>query len=142
MIIHVLRKPLTGTVAANVLAHGTGAINVDGCRVGATKRVPGSPKKAAASTHTVSLPGYDGGSGHDPSVGRWPANVLLDEAAAIVLDAQSGNMPPSLRKARTGTAVGEIFRIPNDGQPKGHDDRGGASRFFQKVDLTCLSQTP
>lgn len=33
MIIHVLRKPFDNTVAANVLAHGTGALNIDGCRI-------------------------------------------------------------------------------------------------------------
>ena len=70
------------------------------------------------------------------------SGLTIRRGSAAVLDAQSGNMPPSLRKARTGTAVGLIFRKPNDGQPKGHADSGGASRFFQKVDLTCLSQTP
>jgi site-specific DNA-methyltransferase (adenine-specific) len=85
----VARKPLDGTVAANVFAHGTGALNVDGCRIGENKRVPGSPKTADASKHTVSLPGYAGGSGHDPNVGRWPANIVFDEDAARELDEQS-----------------------------------------------------
>lgn len=79
------RKPLAGTVAVNVLEHGTGALNIDGTRIGTTKSVPSSPKIAAASSHTVSLPGYAGGSGHDASVGRWPANVTLDEEAASVV---------------------------------------------------------
>ena len=34
MVVHVLRKPLIGTVAANALAHGAGALNIDGCRIG------------------------------------------------------------------------------------------------------------
>jgi DNA modification methylase len=54
--IVLARKPLVGTVAANVLQHGTGGINVDACRIGT---------KLAA--------------------GRWPANVLFDEDAAAVL---------------------------------------------------------
>lgn len=54
--IALLRKPLAGTLARNVLEHGTGGINVDGCRVS----------------------------------GRWPANVILDDEAARVLDGQTG----------------------------------------------------
>ena len=36
----LFRKPLVGTVAENVLAHGTGALNIDGCRVGGTAELP------------------------------------------------------------------------------------------------------
>ncbi|MBP6729715.1 MAG: hypothetical protein KA129_08840, partial [Microthrixaceae bacterium] len=61
------RKPLAGTVAANAIAYGTGGLRIDDCRIGESKRVPGSPKVVGASAHTVSMPGYDGGSGHDPS---------------------------------------------------------------------------
>ena len=43
--ITMARKPLVGTVAENVLQYGTGAINVDGCRVGTTKNVPASLSK-------------------------------------------------------------------------------------------------
>jgi site-specific DNA-methyltransferase (adenine-specific) len=72
--IIMARKPLTSTVAANVLAHGTGAINVDGCRVG------------TESTRRVSNSGTNGdgwGMGTASHVngsesGRWPANVLHD----------------------------------------------------------------
>lgn len=76
--IVLARKPLSEkTVAANVLRWGTGAINVDGCRVGTTKDVPASPKTVPASTYTVSMPGKDGTSGFNPNIGRWPANVVL-----------------------------------------------------------------
>jgi DNA modification methylase len=67
--IILARKPLTGTVAANVAQHGTGALNVDGCRIG---------------TEVVGWQGARGGS-----VGRWPANVCLDEDAAAMLDEPS-----------------------------------------------------
>jgi len=136
--VTVARKPLVGTVAANVQAYGTGAINVDGCRVGASKRVPGSPKRVNASAHTVSLPGYDGGSGHDPNVGRWPANVVLDEDAAAVLDAQTQGVVHSAGRARVepggGTYDGSTgigfsgIGVGRKGFRVG--DSGGASRFF------------
>jgi len=82
--ITVARKPLDGTVAANVLAHGTGALNVDGCRVGTSKNVPASPKKVGASKHTVSMPGNTGSSGWDADTGRWPANLIHDGSDEVV----------------------------------------------------------
>jgi site-specific DNA-methyltransferase (adenine-specific) len=76
------RKPLVGTVAANVTAHGTGAINVDACRIAG--KLDGDPHRFAKT---------DGGTfaqftDHVPVVrteGRWPANVALDEEAAAML---------------------------------------------------------
>jgi len=79
--ITVARKPFKGTVAANVLDHGTGAINVDGCRVGTSKNVPASvSKKAPANCYgkfkeSGEMPGV---GGHDPNLGRWPANLIHD----------------------------------------------------------------
>lgn len=101
----VARKPLAGTVAANVLKHGTGAINVDGCRVEASPE----DEAARAATRgrwrrslqrgTVGQPGQhnalaaaqsgDTRVGTSPAelpAGRWPANVVLDEQAAEMLD--------------------------------------------------------
>jgi site-specific DNA-methyltransferase (adenine-specific) len=98
--IVVARKPLVGTVVANVLAHGTGALNIDACRIGSSKDVP------AEGSVDGSLRNEDGtGSGHDrprrrgqhvggvhgaggacgrqplPNTGRWPANFVLTHSA-------------------------------------------------------------
>jgi hypothetical protein len=85
------RKPLAGTVAQTVLAHGTGALNVDGCRIEAQGR-PLIESKADVSVSTFG----DGlnGSSHAgvTDTGRWPANVLLDEQAAAQLDEQTGDV--------------------------------------------------
>lgn len=134
--IVLARKPLTGTVAANVLSWGTGAINVDACRIGTTKNVPASPKRVGASEHTVSLPGNRGTSGWDVGVGRWPANLLLDPGAAEMLDRQSGERRSSgvfepqgdgiQRRDEWATNFGG-----RDQQPASmYADSGGASRFF------------
>lgn len=83
--ICLARKPLIGTVAANVLEHGTGAINVDGCRVGteSTRRPLGKPLNGGAygsdrsdreSLETV------GGS----DSGRWPANIIHDGSEEVI----------------------------------------------------------
>lgn len=86
--IVLARKPLIGTVAANVLAHGTGAINVDGCRIGTEVRHNASagnvPGGVSLNMSAVGMPDADGRD----CVGRWPANVLLDEHAAAMLDAR------------------------------------------------------
>lgn len=87
------RKPLPGTVAANVTEHGTGALNIDGCRIGpghANGRGRDGEESARSrysdrgGTNIAALPGPRGG---DPS-GRWPANVCMDDQAAAHLDAQ------------------------------------------------------
>jgi site-specific DNA-methyltransferase (adenine-specific) len=101
----VARKPLDGTVAENVLAHGTGALNIDGCRIG---------------------------NEDNTSNGRWPAHLLLDEGAAAMLDEQSGvsksNVRPPTGKDDRGVP-GFVMRRKDD-QERGHADAGGASRFF------------
>jgi DNA modification methylase len=76
--IVVARKPLIGTVAENVLEHGTGGINVDGCRIeGAVPSVP-QPLLRAGSEVDAGLGAADGRNGEMSSAaGRWPANVVL-----------------------------------------------------------------
>lgn len=77
------RKPFRGTIAANVLQHGTGALNIDGCRIGV------SAADVAAAAVPMPLLHVEGDSGHalgartgrngerfDMSAGRWPANLI------------------------------------------------------------------
>ena len=85
--IILARKPLTGTVAANVTQYGTGAINVDGCRIGTdTVRSSGTTGMDARRFAQGTRP-QDYEARQEPSVhtGRWPANVCLDEDAAGML---------------------------------------------------------
>lgn len=133
--IILARKPLRGTVARNVQTFGTGAINVDACRIGTTKGVPAS---AARDRIGQVAKGDERGrtmatAGFDQNIGRWPANVLLDEAAAESLDQmapQAGASAPvrghEASAASTGRVTGERERVPG----VFHGDRGGASRFF------------
>ena len=87
--IVVARKPFPGTVAANVLANGTGALNIDGCRVTpAGLDDYGRSANRADGTNSPSRAIF-GGLGAKPTVahdgGRWPANVTLDESQAEAL---------------------------------------------------------
>jgi site-specific DNA-methyltransferase (adenine-specific) len=134
------RKPLVGTVAANVLEHGTGAVNVDGCRIATDDDLNGgaySDERRASESEWVK----NGGTIHSstgeafvqPS-GRWPANVLLDDDAAALLDEQTGELVSGANPTRRGSdkfrdAYGD-FKGQEECVPARGVDRGGASRFF------------
>lgn len=86
----VARKPLAGTVAQNVLRYSTGAINIDGCRVGdegATSRSAQAayPKKQDGKEDRESQPWR---TGHDvvtlEGLGRWPANFIHDGSDEVL----------------------------------------------------------
>ena len=93
--IVMARKPLTGTVAANVLEHGTGALNIDACRIegGARPLIEADYKPTDNSAYEGRMDGsLQGGSRNagTTTAGRWPANVILDDSQAEALDGQSG----------------------------------------------------
>jgi site-specific DNA-methyltransferase (adenine-specific) len=100
------RKPLRGTVADNVAQWGVGGLNIDGCRVAYAsdndKNTMINAKWTVRTGITDNMSGTGGfmtsnkdgqvlnGADHTSPLGRWPANVILDEEAAAALDAQSG----------------------------------------------------
>jgi DNA modification methylase len=145
--IVVARKPLAGTVAQNVLEHGVGALNVDGCRIAAT-----AADVAEQRSRTGGVMGVDDGraiygagkrgpAGNE--LGRWPANVLLShddrcngecfEGCPVAeLDRQSGIQTSGVAVRTNGISDAGMFGFGNRGpEPDvGYGDRGGASRFF------------
>ncbi len=133
--IVLARKPFRGTVAGNVLEHGVGALNVDGCRVAATDGYPENSVTQGVNTAKSSYAPAQTRQTFAPSdAGRWPANVLLDPAAAAEVDEQSGvsKSTPAVgikRRGRSAGIMGEVGEL-RDGRPEGHADSGGASRFF------------
>jgi len=89
------RKPLSeSTVAKNVLKWGTGGINVDGCRVETPDGKPAYNYKNGPGGNTFSVGNGIDGTRSEPveasDLGRFPANLILDEEAAAALDEQSG----------------------------------------------------
>ena len=86
--ITVARKPLCGTVAANVLQHGTGALNVDGCRVGTDETLTRLQSNTAMFSQEhrpwkdriTSETRKEIGS----TTGRWPANLIHDGSDEVV----------------------------------------------------------
>ena len=125
--IILARKPLDGTVAANVLAHGVGGLNIDACRVGTDGGTSGAIKSPNAY-------GVRAGGIERPTGGRFPANVLLDEHAAKEMDEQSGatvsranaTNDGRVQKNEDGINFGGGRRDPSNS----YTDTGGASRFF------------
>jgi DNA modification methylase len=89
--IVVGRKPVEGTVANNVLTHGTGALNIDASRIGfAENDKPSAGNRTATFGTQKTQSGGDGSGGYEANnVGRWPANIILDEYTAELLDQQA-----------------------------------------------------
>ena len=131
--IILARKPLDGTVANNVLAHGVGGLNIDACRVGT--QVSGTRTNGSANDIYGDL-SYTAGETWEPSAaGRFPANVLLDEHAAKEMDKQSGWSPSNARKrkkpkGKKGDPSEFLGTLKGTGAGYEVSDSGGASRFF------------
>jgi len=134
--IVVARKPLAGTVAANVLAYGTGALNIDGCRVGTNGEVVSTPQSNPDNRDPSSYAVLTDRDRFQQmqresiertnTLGRWPPNVVLDSHAAAELDRQSGATASHGGGTRS---PGGMFDLPG-GPPIARGDQGGASRFF------------
>jgi DNA modification methylase len=121
----VARKPLTGTVAANVLEHGTGALNVDGCRVG-TEDMSGQFDREWTQDGTFGN-GKRASQGKECAPGRWPANLIHDGSDEVVgLFPQSASSPFNSKKAYSTPFVNN----PSEPYAGGYSDTGSAARFF------------
>ena len=132
----LVRKPLVGTVAANVERYGTGALNIDASRVGTVAwKHPGSP-----AVGTSAYGDYAGSEARTHEGGRWPPNLLLshtedcvegacaDGCAVAEMDGQSGTTRSRVGKPRGSATSGDGWGMTATGAE--YADSGGASRFF------------
>lgn len=130
----VARKPIAGSVAENVLAHGTGALNIDATRVAMSDAdaaiIDGMGGFGKHKVEAAVYGEYGHTDSHAHPDGRWPTNVALDVAAADELDAQTGDLsdakPHTLRRRGIGYGSGST----GGDVELGYEDSGGASRFF------------
>ena len=156
-VIHVLRKPLSeGTVASNVVKHGTGGINIDASRIGTDDNLNGG---AYAENPTERWDGAEnwrykrgdhGNVGeYQQPTGRWPANVILQHPDGCRCDCEP-DCPVSRLDGQSGVSTSSGGRIGNKdgggiygggkglkgayekGDP-GFGDKGGASRFYKQI---------
>ena len=134
--ITVARKPLVGTVAANVLAHGTGALNIDACRVsptGESRERAGEASQErrytdAGGTNFAATPGVRGG---DPA-GRWPANLIHDGSDEVValFPASAGASAPVKGTEASEVTNGIYGKFAERVPGSFFGDKGSAARFF------------
>jgi DNA modification methylase len=121
------RKPLDGTVAENTLAWGVGGLNIDESRIATSDSFGGGAKATSGFVNGYENDGWVAGS----EKGRWPANVILDEVTAELLDEQSG---VSVSKpTESGGYLGNSLAVGGSrvkAYGSTHNDSGGASRFF------------
>jgi site-specific DNA-methyltransferase (adenine-specific) len=128
---------LIGTVAANVLQHGTGAINIDGCRVSISENDPESymrgersihAKRAASASNSVSLPPATLSRSVN---GRWPANIIHDGSDEVVgaFPETDGGGDIHRRSSPKTSGVYGAF-AGDDDRWSGYAAAGTAARFF------------
>lgn len=139
---YLARKPLDGTIASNVLKHGTGALNIAGCRVPSETITTSRNKSFGGETPNCLSGAKDAYVVSVNDSGRWPPNLLLTHAIecnatgrcvpwcpVAEMDRQSGTSPtgglhsdaPSKSAFTGGKTIGAQ-----------HCDTGGASRFFPR----------
>ncbi len=138
--ICVARKPFTGTVADNVAVHGTGALNIDACRIGVVD--------AAYARNCSGDRGHDGtrsieeegatdlrAGGGTAASGRWPANLIHDGSAEVValFPAQAGASAPVTGNEPTANGFSGAVKYSGMRERVAgafHGDSGSAARFF------------
>lgn len=127
--IVLARKPLSEkTVAKNVLRWGTGALNIDGSRIGMLEAKTYSAPDIRGNKFNSDVSEKERHIIHSKAQGRWPANLILDESAAEMLDEQSGVLGSGGNKSNCKTS--ELHQWTGTDNVRIKDGGQGASRFF------------
>jgi DNA modification methylase len=125
--IVMARKPLIGTVAANVIIHGTGALNIDGSRVG-------SEVLPAQSRGFSKIGTFEDADGNvtEERTGRWPANFIHDGSDEVVelFPNTKGVVRQPTGKTILNPDMGWNNNSMSDITVRGFADSGSAARFF------------
>jgi site-specific DNA-methyltransferase (adenine-specific) len=127
--IVLARKPLDGTVANNVLKHGVGGLNIDGCRVG----------EGTGESKTVQYPDIRGNNYNNASgtveytvtsQGRFPANFIHDGSDEVLQLFPDSKSTKSMRGV--GLTSSNVYGQGDENFDtlRGHNDSGSAARFF------------
>lgn len=152
--IVVARKPLIGTVAENVLQHGTGALNIDSCRIptrdnlnggaysdtGGREPLIGDERTGAALG--MFQPGKTAERAFVQPIGRWPANVVHDGSDEVL--AAFPDAPGQLADASTNSQsrkTQNVYRAMRRGrgdEPSANSDNDGTVGFHMKPGMRRL----
>lgn len=135
-------KPMESTIAHNAETWGVAGMHIDACRIGENPGYKYNADRNGTTFHgkqgerIKQTAAKKGSQFIESTKGRWPANLLLDEEAAALLDEQTGTLKSGLMKAgqqrnRTKDGGGYHGGFPDTASATGtYGDSGGASRFF------------
>jgi len=144
--ITLARKPLMGTVAANVLRHGTGALNIDASRIGDFQNTTpsGVDRRNAVLADMGCRPNaYQvGEKTPDTPDGRWPANLIHDGSAEVLArfplsDGQQFDVTGTEPSRLTNGIYGEFANRP---AAPARNDTGSAARFFYVAKASSIDR--
>jgi site-specific DNA-methyltransferase (adenine-specific) len=135
------RKPLEeNTVVDNVLKHGTGGINIDESRIPTDETITNHSRSAESAVSKGKYGDSKEQETHQTDgqkMGRFPANLILDEEAGEMLDEQTGVLSSGFMKAGTARLMSDNPNKntygkwnPDTVANDTYGDEGGASRFF------------
>jgi DNA modification methylase len=127
--ICMARKPLIGTVDANWREHGTGALNIDGCRVAGESWGSRAPNIGGRSGGIVGAPS-DHPGGEANSLGRWPANLMHDGSEEVIAAFPTTTSVGHTPSARGVGGISTSGHAGQDGIDERKHDTGSAARFF------------
>jgi len=131
--ICVARKPLVGTIAENVLQYGTGALNIDGCRVGrATDDESGWSKTGSKASDNRAMSGanYERAPKPDNTIGRWPANVIHDGSDEVLAGFAQSSVTGKRSASSKAAEVSGTNWLPENHESTEYTDAGSVARFF------------
>jgi site-specific DNA-methyltransferase (adenine-specific) len=140
-VVHLLRKPLSEpSVAANVLAHGCGALNIDGVRIATDEIGPRRPDTRREDRENWRIAGGSTGSGAASLEGRWPTNLILShrpecECIGNKKIKVNWGQPSERRTSETGYEGG----WKKHDRPVGYGDEGGQETV---EDWRCQTNCP
>lgn len=149
--IIMARKPLVGTVAANVMAHGTGALNVDACRIEYASQADKETAAAAAAAEQRSRQtdrNFDGWGMQAQNLtaadfmqnsGRWPANVIHDGSEEVLAAfPQAPGQQGKLKGSEPSRPVKNVYgEYAERREFANRGDSGSAARFFYCAKADC-----
>lgn len=144
-VVHVLRKPLSGTVASNVTSHGCGGLNIAASRIGTEKR----EYKGSGVSHmryTDGRAGLTDGRGRDQEYavsGRWPANLIFNHLDGCCLEGTRKVKGQNPRYVTDGKGRPDHINVFNSYRPAdvgiGHADADGTETIDNWV---CVEGCP
>lgn len=132
--ICLARKPLIGTVSANVMEHGTGGLNIDGCRIGEHGARNNGSKAADDGFQKNDIYGKRAPMERiDYDMGRYPANVITDGSPEVLqfFPSAPGQLAPSRTTPgeKTNSIYGKMNHNSEQMLPR-KDESASAARFF------------